>query len=344
MVTDLVILESSRNDTGSYQCEARSLPEDSEIGSASLRLNVLFNPGKEFPICFPDKEIRVRIGEQVSLSCMSENGNPQVDLMWYRQQDTNFDNVLPLQASTSNEGDFITSTLTLTTTLQDTNELFTCKIISEHLLVNETRSCAISVKVIWPSPAIAVFVYPSQQVVQVNSTAEFSCHTAFPPDREPNEDNHLEWTIPSQINSSLVVMSENRLTILNVGLEERILAISCLVIFDDRWFEDTSLVHVVTNYSNISDINSNITYNPWNITFPTQSPSSSPRPPTPTSRFPTPGFPTITSTLMTATVQKAGLSELDRFLGTPFCWVPSNGSSYSLLSLNYLIHSYRVLL
>ena len=329
--SDLVIARSNRDDTGSYFCEAWSVDSSGDpqtlVLSASLRLTIIYYPDGNYPTCSPDGEIRIRIGEQVSLSCLSEPGNPPVHLIWYKSTNNDFDIKEPLQADTFHKDNLMTSVMTLTSTLQDTNEEFTCELTGDASSVNETRSCSVLVKVIWPSPAIAVFVYPEQQVVLVNQSAEFSCHTAFPPgyDRPADKDINVEWITPDGINSAHLIQYDNHMTILNVGLEESNVTISCLVMFNERWFEATSVLYITSNASHQTNISNDINYYPWNVTFPSQ--------PSPSSFTTT--FSSLTSGSNSTSIPPMVTDKVIKqtFINYPYFWIPTVVAALLLLLL-----------
>ena len=231
----IVISPVTRNDSGQYGClvldeNNMELDISYQIRDEDRRLSVIYFPTHAFPECSPPI-VRVPLGSQVTLSCISEQANPPVDLRWNSQNEAMNQSAHRAEVQSDKNG-FVTSELTLSTTLSDINDMYTCTIYSERFL-NKIQTCSISVKTIWP---VSLLVYPDESFVNIGSSLQFSCSASYATRGGPNA--KIEWNMePPITDASRVAINGNVLQITDIQAVDDATLIYCYALFEDQWFQ-----------------------------------------------------------------------------------------------------------
>ena len=256
--TAIVFQSVQKTDAGVYECGLyESDPRNGSSKALAARdgmLEVFYYPLEPFPLCQP-RTVRydLRYQRPVTLKCTSEIGNPSVQLFWSK---TIKDQEASLFGIDRQENDTISSELTLNgTVLDDQNSVFTCTIVSESFSESES-SCSVTVNVVSP---FRVSIYPNEVRTFVGETADFRCrvvhkgmygHSGEDNDsssREDKDSTEIQWsTDPRMLNSSRIIIVNNTLQVKDVQESENGTVISCYALFQDRWFEATSILYIYT--------------------------------------------------------------------------------------------------
>ena len=130
----LSILTATIADAGKYSCTIMDTTNvmPTLISSDSVDINVQYFPA-DYPICNPDKQIRVHAGRTVSLNCSSEMGYPHVSLTWTKEGET-------LQSTSHNSENRVDSILYFVPKLEHNGAIFVCTAQSEAF-PDRTRTC-----------------------------------------------------------------------------------------------------------------------------------------------------------------------------------------------------------
>ncbi|XP_053308644.1 junctional adhesion molecule C isoform X2 [Spea bombifrons] len=99
--SSLVILNTSRTDTGMYRCEVAAMDDDKKIAEISISLTVQVKPVA--PKCSVPKAVPV--GKSAALHCQESEGYPGSSYTWIRNGD-------PLPADSKSNPKFINSSFT----------------------------------------------------------------------------------------------------------------------------------------------------------------------------------------------------------------------------------------
>ena len=132
----LSIIAATVSDAGKYSCTIMDTASDeipTLVSSDSVNINVQYFPADIYPICNPDKQIRVHVGRTVSLNCSSEMGYPSVSLAWTREGEK--------LSSTPHTGENrVDSIIHFKPRLEDNGAIFVCTAQSEAF-PDRTRPC-----------------------------------------------------------------------------------------------------------------------------------------------------------------------------------------------------------
>ena len=137
----------SREDVGEYSCKViRTSPTIAEVGSDTIRADLLFFPPASDPQCFNSGDpITIMEGSTLDLNCSSELGNPSVEIGWTRAGH-------PYSNGAAQEiiGNRIYSSITVTVTMENEGNLFLCEI--EGVVDPYKRNCHAGPLRVIPNP------------------------------------------------------------------------------------------------------------------------------------------------------------------------------------------------
>ena len=131
----LSIITATISDAGKYSCTIMDTASEipTLVASDSDDINVQYFPADIYPMCNPNKQIRVHAGRTVSLNCSSQMGYPSVSLIWTREGET--------LSSTLHTGENrVDSMLHFKPKLEDNRVIFVCTAQSEAF-PDRTSSC-----------------------------------------------------------------------------------------------------------------------------------------------------------------------------------------------------------
>ncbi len=170
----LSIIDITREDEGIYNCILRDKDTLLEIVRDSVTVLFKYFPADIYPICSPSETdlpdgLAMIAGQQMSLNCSSELGNPEVTMEW-----TKDDRVIESSAEGRTESGLSFVELTFTTAMDDDQAIYICKIKSIAFPENQ-RSCHVGPFKITPDPSAPVTKKPQP----------------VPPNKIPNRPPHL---------------------------------------------------------------------------------------------------------------------------------------------------------
>ncbi|XP_072045622.1 uncharacterized protein [Amphiura filiformis] len=230
----------TKHDTGTYECdiyEAGTGDVDILVTiSDAVDINVLYDPSPEYPECTPDTEVFINIGQPLVLKCLSEEGNPKVNLTWKR--DFVNDNYQDTESVSAHGAGFVSSEFVIPRiSLSEQNAVFSCRIVvgSDPLM---PRRCSVRTHVILPEPLITIS--PQIAMVFIDESIQFTCSSYLPM-------NNLFWsTEPKDIEDYDIQLSSNKqvLTINDITAHDNESSISCTFQFKDDWIQVTAVLYV----------------------------------------------------------------------------------------------------
>ena len=146
MVYFLSILYVTREDSGDYRCQLLKPTDDgfAEVDEGVVTADILYFPS-EPPVCSSKSTMMVSEGDEVTLGCSSEAGNPQVDITW----DRTGSQPLPM-VKTSTDDNKINTEIRFTVSVDDDQTMFMCHMKSLYF-PSRVESCHLGPLIITPS-------------------------------------------------------------------------------------------------------------------------------------------------------------------------------------------------
>ena len=138
----ILINNISRPDYGSYTCNAirqKDVDIFDVLAQQTIVVNILY-PQSGDPLCAasPNKTI-YRDGDEVTLQCTSDAGNPPVSLKWYQSSGT----TLPKTSITELSSDRVKGSVTFLINITHNNAEFNCVRTDNNLSSSDVSSCLI---------------------------------------------------------------------------------------------------------------------------------------------------------------------------------------------------------
>ncbi|XP_054719149.1 nephrin-like [Uloborus diversus] len=183
-ISSTITLYVIMDDSGaSYTCEAthRAL---SYTMRTTITIDVLYPPGIPEIEGYQEGDI-VQVGDTLTLACITRGGNPQAELIWYR------DNV-QVDMSYSTSGREVTNIHTFTVDETDNNAIYRCE--SSNSVTYHPRIANVKLSVQF-APSKIVIVGPSEG--RVGSSISMSCSAG--PSNPPSK---LTWYIDGKLEPS----------------------------------------------------------------------------------------------------------------------------------------------
>ncbi|XP_038079433.1 uncharacterized protein LOC119746519 isoform X2 [Patiria miniata] len=227
----LTINDVTRDDDGSYECEVLQENDGygySAMASKAVHLSVLYFPSSVYPYCSLNGSQTLLTGTELTVTCTSEVGNPQIISEWMTGDDT----VPSPMYRNVESSSMMVSELAFTASHDLQGATFVCRVTSEAY--PETyRTCSLGPLRImdWP----VVDVTRSLERVTEGADIHFLCST------DPVMPS-LNWeTIPSIDPERLNVMDGGAiLTVKNVQLGDNMTSVICRVPYRDTYVENRS--------------------------------------------------------------------------------------------------------
>ncbi|XP_033118819.1 cell adhesion molecule 4-like [Anneissia japonica] len=144
----LFISDVRLQDEGNYHCEV-NLQESGKIKSSSAHLTVLQTPSFDYPQCFTSTE-SVIVDSSVTLSCISENIKPPVELHWLNDDG----NVIASGVQSNIQGNLVYKNITFNAKKIDRKNKYTCKQTSQVLA--EPANCIVENLNVYYKPDIKI--------------------------------------------------------------------------------------------------------------------------------------------------------------------------------------------
>ena len=191
-------MNATHADTGGYAC-CSSGNITAEMANKELTDNRLDScsgvfidtqhqyPSEMQPICMPAEVVQAKIGDQVTLSCMSHY--PSASIQWTNAN--SIDSSANSSEVVSRTKHSVISNLTLSVTYTDINDVYTCA-ISDLRGKYLYGKCSIYVNIKWPSLTITTHEMQNQVIAVCNLT--FPIHSPI----------IWKWDLKPQINSSRI--------------------------------------------------------------------------------------------------------------------------------------------
>ena len=152
------------SDSGRYACHFYDDNRRQDYYSNAVTLTVFTPPARGFPKCRMDPTFaRIGVGENVTLSCRSEGGNPPAVLTWLKGREFIKEKITP-------RGYPNVHNLSITLTDEDVDQNYMCVAINP---TNRKRPVSCFVKPL--RSAIGVKLQPSTQTADPGTRATFSC-------------------------------------------------------------------------------------------------------------------------------------------------------------------------
>ena len=235
----------SRFDSGTYSCDVLhrlSTPAEPDlVARKTFIVNVLYEPYDDYPKCTPDsEEIFVDIGQPLALSCISEEGNPRVNLTWERSLEGGDSRHL---VGITSEGHGLVKTelsfVAVDTSLQ--NALFVCVMKPSVATTTSSmpRSCTTMIHVVLPDPVVSITPQVGMVTIDESIVFTLSSHLAVA---------DVRWTtdpaIPATRTEARFINSTHVFRISNIEDSDSGIVVACTVLFKGDWIRTTATIVV----------------------------------------------------------------------------------------------------
>ncbi|XP_071792144.1 uncharacterized protein [Asterias amurensis] len=228
----LNINDVTRDDDGRYQCQVLQGNDDgySAVASESLILSVLYFPASIYPQCSVSGPLTLLTDSELSVSCMSEVGNPQISSVWT----TEFSTLLQPVYRMDELPNMVVAQLDLYTTSDLDGAVYVCR-VSSPAYPNLNQNCTLGPLRVIERPIVSVT--RSIPSVAEGADIQFSCTT------EPNMPN-LKWVTYPRISADRLVLTGNGsvLTVKNVQIQDNSTYVVCQVPHKNSFEEAGSVI------------------------------------------------------------------------------------------------------
>ena len=132
----LSIIDVTEEDKGIYRCKVINTADTfAEIAADYVSIDILFFPSESFPVCDHPQNMDVYAGDDVTLNCSSNAGNPIVALTWKRTKT----GTIPKSTQITQNG-VTFSVLNLQPSLEDSETMYICH-MSSNAFPELLKSC-----------------------------------------------------------------------------------------------------------------------------------------------------------------------------------------------------------
>ncbi|XP_022109265.1 uncharacterized protein LOC110989291 [Acanthaster planci] len=142
VIQDFTITGLEKADAGEYMCNIKDVqtnPGNVSVASARITLQVLYFPSEAFPVCSPEGPISLFPGTILTMQCVSEYGNPNIEMNVYGEPAKPISYV---RATSIFNGTVVRSWRLTVNASNDAGSTFVCT-ISSTSFPQMSRSCTV---------------------------------------------------------------------------------------------------------------------------------------------------------------------------------------------------------